>query len=559
MRYIKTVLAIFTFSVLIFSCSKKNNLGKMIPKNAAMVVDINTKSLYSKLSFDEIKQTFWFQHLMSDSNHFIKAKPFIDDPSKMGINLKSDIIAFALMPNNQGQFVVEGSIKDSKAFADFVTAMHPQGIISKEGKLNFLKSDTVVLAWNDDNFVFVTNSPQTPMNTGDSTTVAIPIKPSSDNLISVCKNLFSLSDDSSLYKNERFAKLLDEDGDAHFWLNANELYKGSMQSLPPMVGMVKLDKFLEDNISTATINFEDGKITANQKQYFGKELSDILKSGSGNINTEMIKRNSSVNTAAVFSMHFNPENLLGVIRLTGLDGFMNLFLGQKGLSLEDIAKASKGDMFFAVSDLTLHTDSMKMHSDSRDSIKHSSINSSGTFLFSIAVNDKVAFNKITDLGKTMGKDLTTTTTFSKTDDKYFVVSNKQDALNNYFSGTASNPSFIDKIKDHPIGGYVDLQMILKSMQPAVTADSAENIMYQKNIAMWNNIYVTGGEYKDGGLVANTEVNLMDKSTNSLKQLNKLIDEMAKTSLERKKRNMSEWGDPTKNRTATDSLRKNKHR
>ena len=38
------------------------------------------------------------------------------------------------------------------------------------------------------------------------------------------------------------------------------------------------------------------------------------------------------------------------------------------------------------------------------------------------------------------------------------------------------------------------------------------VYYDRNITMWNNIYFTGGEYKDGGLVSTAELNFMDKNT-----------------------------------------------
>ena len=84
-----------------------------------------------------------------------------------------------------------------------------------------------------------------------------------------------------------------------------------------------------------------------------------------------------------------------------------------------------------------------------------------------------------------------------------------------------------------MGGYVDVQMILKALQAQLTKDSVGKAFYDRNITMWNNIYFTGGEYKDGGLVSNGELNFVDKTTNSLKQLNKLADEMFKIKREQK--------------------------
>jgi hypothetical protein len=300
-------------------------------------------------------------------------------------------------------------------------------------------------------------------------------------------------------------------------------------------------------VSTATVSFDDGKMTGRSKLYAGKDLSNILKSSSGNFNTNMVKRNVSPNPAVTFAMHFDPESLLGIIRLTGLDGVINMFLGQQGLSLEDIGKATKGDIFFSLSDIRVKKDSVwrdTINNLPRDNV-NLNIVPNATFLFSVVINDKDAFNKIVNLSKTMGKDMTDKITFSKNDDKFFTLSNSQDAVNKYYSGAQSTPAFLDRINGHPLGGFIDLQTILKSLQPVATADSTGKILFDKNAAMWNNVFITGGEYKDGGLVFNYEVNLIDKTTNSLKQLNALVDQMARITKEQKKKNWQKWDDSSR--------------
>ncbi|MDB5221648.1 MAG: hypothetical protein JWN83_315 [Chitinophagaceae bacterium] len=543
MKYIKLVALIGLFSILITSCGKKSKLGKLIPKEAAVIVDINAKSLLSKLPWDEIKQTSWYNELMSDSSFPATGKTFLGDPAKTGIDMGSDIVFFVVMPGNNGHAVVEGSLKDSKAFSDFIKSMHPAATISKDGDLDIFKTDEAVIGWNSERFVFVTNANHQMHNRemNDSTNTAVPLpRPSPDSLLSVCKNIFSLKSENSLYENEKFAALEKEEGDIHFWVNINEIYKGSMKNLPEMMAMVKLDKFLEGNISTATINFEDGKVSGTHKQYFGKELSDILKKGDGNINTDMIKRISPQNLAGIYAIHFTPANLLEIIKLTGIDGFINLFMAQGGVSLDDVVKGIKGDILFAVNDITMKDDTTTLKVTG-DSLNNYHQQPGVTFLFALAIGDKDAFNKLLKLGNGMQKELTQKNIFQKSDDKYFVVSNSQDAVNKYFSGAQSTPDFLSKINDHPHGAFVDIQMILKGLQAQLTKDSMGKVLYDRNIAMWNNVYVTGGDYKDGGIVMNAELNLIDKNTNSLKQLNKYIDNISKVVMEEKKKNREKWG------------------
>ncbi|MEP6597462.1 MAG: DUF4836 family protein [Ginsengibacter sp.] len=563
MKYFKLILLLGLFALFISSCGKKSNLGKMIPKEAAVIVHLNSKSILSKLSWEEIKKSYWYNYLMSDSSIPATSKAFIDDPAKTGIDLKSDIVFFMLKRTTSGQGVVEGSLKDSKAFSDFIKNTHPNANFTKDGELNIFKTDTAVIGWNNERFAFVTSTNnynfQGRDTLNDSTNIAVPLAPlSSDSLVSVCKTIFLLNEDNSLYKNERFANLAGEDGDIHYWLNTSELSKGSMPGKPPgMAGMINLDKFLVDNISTGTVNFQDGKISGNHKQYFGKELSDILKKGEGNINTDMIKRLPSQNLAAVFSLHFTPGSLLEIIKLTGLDGFINLFLSSKGLSLDDIVKATKGDILFAVNDITINNDSLKLKG-LKDTISDYYRTTDVKYFFAVAIGDKNAFNKMISVGKELGKDVAPKNSFTKMDDKYYAASNSQDEINKYFSGPQSTSDFLSKINDHPMGAFVDIQMILKALQTKITKDSIGKVYYDRNISMWNNLYVTGGEYKDGGLISNGELNLMDKNTNSLKQLNQYVDDISKVAIEEKKRDKEGWHTEI-NKSPIDSMSEYKKR
>ena len=569
MKHIKLILTIAILSIVIASCSsKKSKLGKLIPKEAAVVVHLNSKSLLSKLSWEEIKQSYWYNQIMADSSVSATSKTFISDPAKTGVDINSDILFFMLGSEASGQAVVEGSIKDSKAFSGFLKSMHPAGTATKDGGLNIFKTDDAAIGWNDERFVIVSNADHNRFQGMDSLSglpdsfkMPAPKAPVSiESLVAICKNIFDLKEDNSLYNNEKFANLADEEGDVHFWMNVNELSKSSMNNVPGgMTGMIKLDKFLVDNISTGTINFREGKITATGKQYFGKELSDILKNDDGDINTDMIKRLPAQNLAGVAALNFTPNHLLEIIKLTGLDGFINLFLGQKGLSLDDIMKATGGDLLFAVTDVRVKADSMVTDTTNEGTLQHKNHGgASASILFSVSIGDKAAFNKLLNLWNTEGKGMTQKNLFQKSDDKYFTLSNSQEAVNQFFSGPRSTPEFLSKINDHPMGGYVDVQMVLKALQPELTKDSIGKLYYDRNITMWNNAYFTGGDYKKGGLVSSGELNLVDKTTNSLKQLNQFINDMVKINTEHKKKQKTGWRmDSTTIKTQKDTAQRKK--
>ena len=65
------------------------------------------------------------------------------------------------------------------------------------------------------------------------------------------------------------------------------------------------------------------------------------------------------------------------------------------------------------------------------------------------------------------------------------------------------------------------------------------IVLSESQKIWNRVYITGGDYKDDGVVSKTEILMMDKTTNSLKQLNKYVDAIAQVMIAKHEREKAE--------------------
>ena len=84
-----TIVAIVT----IFSaCKKSNDAGKMIPKDALIVLHLNIKSLSSKISWDEIRQTSWYKEAYNDTAAKPWVKKIMDNPENSGINFNAGLV-----------------------------------------------------------------------------------------------------------------------------------------------------------------------------------------------------------------------------------------------------------------------------------------------------------------------------------------------------------------------------------------------------------------------------------------------------------------------------------
>ena len=546
--FFRITLTICAAALLFSSCSKKNDEGKLVPKNAMFVVHLNTKSLKEKLTWDDIKQTNWYSEGLKyyQSNYHATTddmKKLFSNPENSGVDLDGGLVFFAEKnAGTDGEAVLEGRVKNKKDFEQFNKTFDPTATTRTDGDLNMLTlKNKSVVAWNDQHFIYVFNagSARSNFNSSDDTAGVngnmAPLVDKSITLSAVCKNLFSLTSENNLEKNEKFSDLLGEKGDIHVWVNTEEITKSS--SSLGMLGMLKLDVFLKDNISTYTVNFDNGKIDVKQKGYAGKEFTDFLKKYSGgNINTDMIKTIPSQNVLGILAMNFKPEGIKELIKLTGMDGVLNMNAGRIGFSLDDFVKANKGDLMLTVTDL-------KMTADVGDS-SHPNVYTKPdvNYLFTVAVGDKPSFQKLIDAGKKITGEMGKSDSLVSygQNDKVFAVSNRQHFLNDYLAGNSNNKyDFMDKFSGHPIDIFIDIHKILTVLAAEKKNNADNELIMNESLKLWNNIYITAGDMEKDAITGNTEINFIDQSTNSLKQLNHYFDEIAKVEMAKKDRQKPE--------------------
>ncbi len=520
-RYRIQLLAAVAAVFLLASCgSKTNKEGKYIPKQAAVVMHINGESLNSKLPWDEIKSNALFQKMYADSSIPAFAKKVLDNPDNSGIDIKTDLLVFAQKDSAGGIIAFTGTVKDAEKFRLFNLEMTQNGSESKDGDNSYISKAPMCVGWNKEKFVYIMDAPQLNPSMRyrhymDTTYTA----PQARDLGAACRSIFALKEDNSLSNDERFSEMIKTKGDLHFWINSEELQKG--MSTGEAFPMGKLDKLYEGNVTTATANFDNGKITIDAKSYAGKELKEIYKKYSGDkINEDMIKRLPSKEIAGVFAMNFKPEGINELLKLTGMDAMANIGLSFLGFTVDDFVKANKGDILIAVSDFKMSTDSVTKYINGKEERK---LDSSYTpnFLFSASIGDKSSFEQLIKAGKKLsdGKDMKEPIAYNM-NEKYFAIGNSKEAIDKYIAGGSDNKfDFLSKISGNPMGGYINIQYILKAMPNEVRTDSADIEMYNASLKMWDNAYLKGGNYSDGGITQNFEINLMDKTTNSLKQLN----------------------------------------
>ncbi len=551
--FFRLCLTIIIAGLLFSSCSKSNDEGKMIPKNAAFVAFLNTKSLNEKLTWEDIKQTSWYKQVYADTATKEWMKKLLDNPENSGIDTKANIIFFVRKGAGDGYDVAfEGTLKNEKDFEQFNKNLDPASAVKKDGDITMLTiKENSIVGWDGKHFAYVTNSSSyTPKYTSDwdsadnQSNMSRPVD-NNTALSALCKNLFTLKTDSSLAKNEKFTKLLSEKGDIHAWINTEEMVKNN--SAMGMLGMLKLDIFFKDNISTYTVDFDNGKISVNQRAYVSKEFTDFLKKyKGGNINTDMIGNVPSQDVVGILAMNYKPEGLKELIKLTGMDGLVNMSIGQMGFTMDDFVKANNGDLMVAFTDLKMKSDSFN-NQDDQGNTTNSNVYSRPdvNYLFSVGIADKQSFQKLIDAGRKIGDEMGAGNKVSfNLNDKTFAIGNTQQEVNQYMAGSKNKFDFTDKLSGHSIGLFIDLQKILSVFNnDMLTKDDDAKTIMAESMKTWKNVYYLGGGMDGDAMTANSEINLVDQSTNSLKQLNHYFDEIARVMLAKKEREKSKWDVP----------------
>jgi hypothetical protein len=523
----QSLLILSACALLLASCGNKGgNSGLLVPKDASMVVHINSSSLSSKISWDEIRQTNWFKEMSMD-NTDTTARQLLENPASSGIDAKSDFVFYMRKQGGGGYCIFTGSLTDAAAFEKLAKKMNDGGEVKKDGDYMVMaaKHDEGTLIWNKSKFAYAANATMPDMKgifEGSGRRHNSPFERDSLKVFAI--GALTLKNDDNLDTDSRFASLVKDGSDVHIWVNM----AGSYNNMGGMMSMMKLNLLTEDNISAVSISFDNGKITAKSKQYYGDEMSKFLSNHKAEpVSADVINRIPSQNVVGVLAFNYPPKGLQDLLKLIGVDGMANGYLSQVNYSIEEFVKANKGEVVLAVSDFNMVSkqDTMDTGIEGKPYI-HTSTEPDVKILFATAVNDKAAFEKLITIAweASKGKTGKLPPISYKLENNWFAASNSAEQTDKFLAGGNNKFSFTDKITGHPIGAYVDLQKIIQTVG-TTAPDSSSKEMIAASLSMWQDVVATGGDYKDKAIQFEFTVNLVDKNTNSLKQLNGYADKM----------------------------------
>lgn len=515
--------------LLISSCSSNDKSAIAVPKDAGLVIYVNTASLSSKLSWQEIQQTQWFKKVSAKSEDSL-ARQLLDNPEKTGVNLQSDLVFFAKKQGGKFYVVYEGELKDPAAFEALHKQMKPEAKISKVDDITvFHANEMSISTWKGNRFISVIMAPMAPSYNFSPDADQAPKAIHPDTLINFAKSLYDLKSSASLTSDDRFNKLIKEQGDVHLWVNTDN-FTGDLMG--DVLSATKMSDLIKGNISAFTLSFENGKIDAKSTSYYNEEMGKLLsKYKMKDIDADILSRLPSENLVGVMSFNYPPDGLREFLKVAGFEGMANGSLGKVGYSLDEFVKANKGDLLIAASDFELTTEqrTIPSYEEGGTPYTYTKNNPKINVLFATSINDKAAFDKLVSVVKEQTGGWSGDSSFRinySLNDKWFALGNSVDQVNKFLAGDAKNKhAAIGKLAGHPVGFYVDLKKILTTWNNATT-DSTTKASLTESVNMWEDVIATSNGYSGGAVSGHFEINLINKSVNSLKQLNQYIDKMA---------------------------------
>jgi hypothetical protein len=369
MKVIVRFTLVTLLTVSLFSCKKKIAMQtRFIPKNAVFVASINTGSMAEKLMKDQATLDNMFRYMNKDTV-FENGKKEWEDFKNSGVAMDEQIFLWAtqkgggnLSTMNTGNAVVSfvAKLNDAGKLEAYLKKKDAGLTVTKDANYSYATKDgDKMIAWNKDVVIIMSyqNSYNGEMVYDSLSNTYNMQAPAEANRIDELKQematTFKRQDNESIADIAEFRELSQDKADLGFWVNS----ASSLNDMP--LPLPKLKTLLENNFTTATVNFEAGKIVMNSKSYSSDALEDIFKKYAGpEVKLDLVERYPSNNINGFMVFAFDPQLFYGIVQYLEVggmvDGFLTRFMGSE-YKLQDALKALKGDIAVVVSDITAPT------------------------------------------------------------------------------------------------------------------------------------------------------------------------------------------------------------
>ncbi len=520
--------------------------ARYIPKDAVAVAGINLKGLSKKIAWAVITDSKLFKE-MQDRISEKNTKDAMNGIEKAGIDFLNTLYVYVKTDNRfKGGNRITGIIplSDAGQWEDYIKKVVPGVQITQHGshKEASLGRDMYV-GWSS-NVLMIMNVISAGQDGADLSGNGGTNKSPDANAISTeMESAFNITVDNSIKGNAHFNELDAQGHDISFLLNYEKVMAQMSGNMAEKIGMNLQGDLWKDAAFTTGLDFEKGKITGDI-HYYIPGMKDIgTELGSTNADKEMLDKLPAQNLDMLLSMHISTKGIKAIMEKLSLLGIANAGLSTQGLSADNVLDAFTGDMAFAMNDFSLKNEKVTDQFMGQ-TVVHDEQKTSMSFTYVMKLNKSEEFQKLVKLAKENGlpasgkgfvipinsKD----SVFILMNDKFAVASNKYAYASGLLDGNAKSgmaESAASGAYGHPTAFFLDMQQLLKNIDPAISHSAHDSAMISESKKLLNTVSFTGGSFKNDAFEYHLDINFMNKDENSiliLKDFGTKMSEVDKT-------------------------------
>lgn len=542
----RTFAGLLLLSLSLSAC--KTNVPKearLIPKDASVVMILDPQQLQDKLQKGGISVDTLIGRVFKSDSVDSKDKAVFDElRTNAGMDWSEKLFFFLTQKSFPDQSTglaatVIASLKDQAKLEAFLKKQPElkDKPIQKEKEFSYmLPHKEMMVAWNEKQ-VIVMHYSHIAKPVYDSATMQFK-QPTTVNIDAEMKQAmtrsFTQPKSESMADVTAFSDMFKDKADGYMFASSNG-FIDQLNSMPFQIP--KLEELLKDNYNTATLNFEEGKVTAKMNNYVNPLLGSVLKQYAGpTVDLSLIDHYPSSSIDGFWVTAFNPELIGGLLKQLEVEGLANQYLQKTlGFTCEDLYKSIKGDIAMVVSDVSMGGVEPQMKTDERSMIRKKPW---GKMLFNATVGDKVRFRKLMDTAVAHGlvvkennvykmKPLVRSFVYMVADDNNLIVASDSLTYAQYVSKSAKaaiNPDVLSRFKGKTTAFYLDLLTLLGGFPKDTAANYDRSINTARQT--FKDVIATAENFDGKSIKSTFELRLQNEKQNSVVTLTSLITNIA---------------------------------
>jgi len=554
----RIALLLLMMVCLFASCSQSPKHIKYIPKDAGVVVGINTAELGKKIAWDAL----WGSKLLEEMQQRMDKKDVMKDMANSGIETMTTYYLYLKADKrfeNGNRITAVLPLEDAAKWEAYLKKVSPQAVVkTKKDRKEVLISDGMYAGWTNDVLIIMNTiyppmdnfyeqlGNATPANYDSLVNAMQQMRKPDEALMAVeMDKAFNISKDDVITSKGSFMNLEKQGHDITMWMNYESLMGDYMNS--SMTGGIALSAALWKDASMATgFDFEDGKITGKMKYYVSDALQIIMKDfGDKNADKDMIERMPAEGLNLLAGCYISTNGIKTMVETMGLTGVMNAGLAESGLNADDVFSAFSGDVAVALNNFKITSTTIPADSFYPGQKAFESQDADIQYTVALKTGKKESFDKLLQLAQKTGM-----MTPDASGKKYLLKAGKQDiniVVDNGFVVVSNNGGYADgymqaayksakrpekaaDIQKHPWGLYFDVKSMYTDVNtPGI--DPKKKAMLEMSKNLLDDVTAFGGENKGNTFEYTLSVNFTDKKENSLIQLLNYASKLAELNKE----------------------------